>query len=184
MSSNIIQSINISLKFILPLYYLYIGFNIIRSVDELIFFVKKLYIFLYFFIANIIYVNLFSVGEAFYDKGIKVGFMNNNSMYTSLFVTITLIYFYSMNISKNKFAPILFISSAVIFLLILKRTLILLLILAVIFYLMRNLNIKKILAFGLSSVVLLFVVTNVFQDELNEAFDSRSSRFSEDYKVT
>tara|TARA_B100000508_G_scaffold118450_1_gene98509 strand:+ start:18234 stop:19070 length:837 start_codon:yes stop_codon:yes gene_type:complete len=129
-------------------------------------------------------VNVFNVGEAFYDKGIKVGYMNNNSMYTSLFVTITLIYFYSMNISKNRFAPILFLSSAVIFLLILKRTLILILILAVIFYIMRNLNIKKILAFGISSAVLLFVINNVFQDELNEAFESRSSRFSEDYKVT
>jgi hypothetical protein len=182
-SSDVILTYNKISKFILPLFFVYVGFNILNSIDKLEFFVSKLWVIQLLFIIEIFYANFYSVGETFYDQGIFVGYLSVNSLYTVCFTWITLLFFLKSSKLSKGLSIIILVITFIIFLLILKRTLILLAGIAFFFYVIQNISLKKII----SSSVIFSVMIIFFQMFLTQYFEqsleARSSRFSENYSI-
>jgi hypothetical protein len=173
-----------TLKFVLPLFYLIIGYNIITSYDHFLFLINKLWLILLFFVLNTVYVNIYDVGESFYKEGISVGYMTLNSIYTVFFVLIIFIFFQSKIKINNIVSSLLIIFTTIIFILLLKRTFIVLLIAAYFLLLIRKLSFKKIFYASILAAGTIVLINIYFSDVLVTAVEGRSSRFSESYEVT
>jgi hypothetical protein len=182
-STNLLDSFNKSFKFLLPLSYVIVGYNILTNSSEILYFINKLWYILIIFIASILYANLFQIGDSLYREGILIGFASINSLYTVTFIWITLLFFIK-EAKLSKFVSILLlISVAIILILILKRTLLLLVAMSFFFYLIQNLHLKKIIV---SAIVLFFgflIFQFYFSSYFYESLNTRSSRFSEEYSV-
>lgn len=182
-STAIIPTYNKILKFVTPLMFLPLGYNLIKKKQDLHYFINKLYWLQTFFILGIIYANLFNVGETFYKDGIKVGFLSINSLYTVTFSWITLLFFIN-DLKLNKVISVVILTATfIIILLILKRTLIILFALSLFLFLFQSIKLKRVVAYSAIFFIGSIIFQTYFSHYFERSVEARSSRFSEDYSV-
>lgn len=177
-SSSMIDSLNKALKFLVPLFFLIIGYKIVRDEHTIIVFVKQFRIVLFIFIFSMIYYNVFQIGESYYKEGFKIGYMTLNAFYTIIFIWIAILFFQP---NKPLLDIILLLISAFIVVIILKRTMIILLLAATFIYFIRHLNTKSIASLVVVAGVGFFVFNQYLSDVFEKSVESRSSRFEEEY---
>jgi len=184
LSSDIVHSYNMSLKFITPFLYFIAGYNIINNKFNIIYIFNRLWIIPLFFILNVITVNTLDIGDSFYKEGIKMGYMTLNGLYT-VFISLVVLIFFQFRLKRKKIIhTLLTLASVIIFIILLKRTFIILLGITFLILVARNLNVRSTL-YGLIIATFSFlVIQNYLSEELSTAVEGRSSRFSEDYEVT
>lgn len=183
-STEPIHSVNMFLKFTIPIFFLLIGYSF-STPYLLYYFINKSWIFLAYFCCYLLLVNYYQIGNDLYRGGFKIGFNSLNSLYIPVFSIIIVLFFinYIKNNSVRIVSFILAGISFVIFLVLLKRTLVVLLFIALFFHLLYNLS-RKTFAF---LVLFLLMVTTTFYsffyvDFLN-TYDSRQNYFDEDYSI-
>lgn len=183
LSTSKITTFNMLLKFILPLFFIIIGYNLLKNQNLILYFINKLWLLQIIFIAGILYSNIFSVGETFYDGGIKVGYLSVNSLYTVTFSWIILLFFINESRISRIISMVILAATFIIIVLILKRTLILLCILAMLFYIIQNMSLKRTISTSIIFLVGLAIFQLFFVQYFEQSLEARSSRFSEDYNV-
>lgn len=179
-SSSFIDSLNLTLKFVTPLFFLIIGYHFLRSYDQLQRFIKTMSITLLFFTLTFIYYNAYGIGESLYEGGVITGYMNINAYYLICYVWIAVLFF---DQKKKIYQTIILMLVAIITLIILKRTIILLILISLLLYIRKKMSFKKffslalILSFG-------FLIFNLyFSSFFNASLESRESRFEDDYSI-
>lgn len=179
-SSSIIDSINLTLKFVIPLFFIIVGYHYIRSLGQLRRLLKVISIVLLIFILSFIFYNTFNVGESLYEDGVKTGYMNINAYYLICYVWIAALFF---DPGKNLYQIILLTLSAIIMFVILKRTIILLIMIALIVYFRKNLNVRRTLSLSIILAIGFLIFNIYFSSFFNASFQSRESRFEENYSL-
>ncbi len=184
-SSNMIVTFNYLIKFLIPFFYLLIGYSILNKPDYIGYFIRKSWFFLAYFSIYIIIVNVLGIGESFYKGGIKMGYYSLNGIYVPTFSIIVIIYNLKMIKSKiERYFSILFsITSIIILILLLKRTLVILIFVSFIFYFFKKISLIRILRITLFSILFLVVFSN-FSYLLEDSIASRKGRFDKEYDVT
>lgn len=179
-SSSIIDSLNLTLKFITPLHFIIIGYHYVRNYKDLERIIRIISVILLIFSVSFLLYNTLNTGESLYEGGVKTGYMNINAYYLICSVWIALLLFYNR---KSIYQIILLTLTAIIIFVILKRTIILLIVIAVIVYFQKNLSVRR--AISLTSITILgLLLFNIYFSSFFEAsFESRESRFEENYSI-
>lgn len=184
-STNLIPSINKSLKFLIPIVYFFIGYTLVKGIEQ----IKKLadfgWLYLAYFVGYMIIVNIFNIGDSLYKSGISKGFFSINGFYIPCFVCIFLIFNFRY-VSKNKklITRIMIIASIIIFFMLLKRTLIVLIAISLALTLIRST--KNVLTILIISVIGLTLFSTSIKSALenNSNIQGRGSRFTSEYLIT
>ena len=183
LSSDIIVTFNYLIKFIIPFFYIFIGYNILIKPDYISYFIRKTWLFLAYFSIYIIVVNVLGIGESLYKGGIKMGFYSLNGLYVPTFSIIIIIF--NLKIVTNKIERYLSIAfsiiAIIILILLLKRTLLILV--AFILYFFKKISLVRILRITLFSILFLVIFSN-FSYLLQDSIASRKGRFEKEYDVT
>lgn len=179
-SSSMVDSFNKTLKFIMPLYFLIIGYKIYPNIESIGRFVERLRIPLLVFVFFIIYFNIFQIGESFYENGFKTGYMTLNAYYTICFAWISILFFKEEKTNLDMFILVLV---ALIILIILKRTMILLLGISLVVYLFKRANIKHVFILIITGLFIIPLSSVYFGEVIDQSFQSRSSRFQKEYSI-
>lgn len=185
-SSNPIRTYNFILKFIVPIFYIFLGYNFLTKKSELFQFVSKLWILLLYFLFYILLSNILGFGESLYDGAIiSVGYMNVNSSYVPVILILIILYL-NKHVSgrfNKKLNVITAICVSLIIVLMLKRTLILIMVLGFVFYLMRNFNFYKSLKYSAIFSIIFLLIFPSFLTYFKGSLEARGSRFSQDYSI-
>lgn len=184
-SSAFATSLNYLLKFLIPLVYILIGYNVIRSKSDLILFIQKGWLILAYFTLHVLISNILDKGTTLYNNGLLVGYYSINGLYLPTFYIVINLFF--LKFYPDRFAKrlnfVFSLLSSIIILIILKRTLILILLISIVFYVFSHFKIKSLVKLVFSFLLILLLIF-FNKDMLLKNINSRESRFNEDYSIT
>ena len=185
LSSNLEKTYNFLSKFLIPLFYFIIGFKISYQERSIIKLLEKSWIILFYFFVHLLLSNILGFGTSLYRGGFNIGFFTLNGIYIPTIVVLFVLFLNhkikSPKIKKlNAFFAIL---TALFILLIFKRTFIIILALGLVFYILKDLKIKKMIQTVLIMSII-FSMLYAFSSSFLKSFESRQSRFNSDYSVT
>lgn len=185
-SSDIVRTMNFLLKFLIPLVYLVVGYNLLTTKEAFVKFIKWSWIFMAYFTLYVLIVNLLGIGASLYRKGLLMGFYDINGLYIPAFAVIAVLFNYRLLPSaRNRIVNIIFaIATTIIIILVLKRTLILLLALGLLAYMFINLSLARFFRFLFVGIIVMMIFNSFFSDLFRESYESRQRVFSQEYSVT
>ncbi len=185
-SSEFFKSFNYLLKFLIPFFYLIIGYNIVLSKENLLSFYEKGWIINLYFTIHIIISNITQSGKPLYDNGLLIGYYSLNGLYIPTFLIIVNLFLNKHYSNKRiKFLNILFsITTFLIIILILKRTLLLLIIISLLFYIFSHFSFKKIFKILTPIFFVILIISQFYKKEIEKNLAARESRFNKEYSIS
>lgn len=184
LSSDLILSLNMLLKFSIPFAFLFIGYSL-QSFYLINYFINYIWVFMAYYVCYFLVVNYYDIGYEMYIGGVKTGYYSLNGLYIPVFSLIFVSFFYSRISKRNlKLLTLVFsLLTIVVSLSILKRTLLLILALGLIAVIIYNFNLKFLIRVSLALLFSGFLFFKFFYSDFQKTFESRESRFNSEYNI-
>lgn len=184
LSSDLILSLNMLLKFSIPFAFLFIGYSL-QSFYLINYFINYIWVFMAYYVCYFLVVNYYDIGYEMYIGGVKTGYYSLNGLYIPVFSLIFVSFFYSRISKRNlKLLTLVFsLLTIVVSLSILKRTLLLILALGLIAVIIYNFNLKFFFRVVLLMLFSGFLFFKYFYSDFQKTLESRESRFNSEYNL-
>ena len=182
-SSDILRSLNISLKVIVSVLTFIIGFNLVTSLKDLRHLNTSVFYLLIILVLNFIFSTALGIGESVYseDTQFLTGNLRDNWNVFTYSLLVTPLIFLQYNFDKTKTTRLFFLSlfAAIILLLSIKRIAILGVLIGLLIYALFNFKLSKVLKFILPTIAVLLISSPLYKDVLLKRIEARSDRFQE-----
>lgn len=184
LSSDMILSFNMLLKFSIPFTFLFIGYSL-QSFYLINYLINYIWVFMAYFVCYFLIVNYLDIGYEMYIGGVKTGYYSLNGLYIPVFSLIFISFFYSKISKRNiKILTLVFsLLTIVVSLSILKRTLLLILALGLLAIIVYNFNLRFFMRVVFALLFSGFLFFRYFYSDFQKTFESRESRFNSEYSI-
>ena len=183
LSTDIIKSLNITLKVLIPMLSFTIGYNLINSIKKLIILNNSIIYIFVILIGNYIISQTFGIGKSVYTGGddFLVGGMDDNwNVFTySVLITPLVINFISNDNSKKIIALLLSIATAMLVFVSLKRIAITGLVAGNFIRFTLAPKVKIAFRVILATALILLITLPLYENLIKARLEARSSRFEQ-----